>query len=95
MGLTLMRAIQMDVPALASDIPPVRELLLDSTLPLIPPTVSEWRNVLSRVVSEKKDFLFPFFSKGTIYSTQEMAREVLDCYYAVLRNDGGRTGVAE
>lgn len=95
MGLTLMRAIQMDVPALASDIPPVRELLRDSTLPLIPPTVSEWRKVLSRVVSEKKGFLFPSFSKVKILSTQEMARKVLDCYYEVLRNNEERTGVAE
>jgi len=95
MGLTLMRAVQMGVPALASDIPPVRELLLNSTLPLIPPTVSEWRKVLSRVVSEKKGFLFPSFSKEKILSTQEMTRKVLDCYYAVLRNNEERTGVTE
>jgi len=86
MGLTLMRAVQMGVPALASDIPSVRELLLDSTSPLITPTASEWRKALSRALSEQGSFLFPAFSKDKILSTREMARKVLDSYYCVIQN---------
>lgn len=80
MGLTLMRAVQMGVPVLASDIPAARELLANQASSLISPTVSDWKKAMSSVVEENDTYQHVIFSKEKIITINEMAKLVM-CYY--------------
>ncbi|HCL78733.1 MAG TPA: glycosyltransferase, partial [Synergistaceae bacterium] len=51
MGLTLMRAVQMGVPVLASDLPPVRELTAAPETLLPPGDVPAWRAAIEGFLS--------------------------------------------
>ncbi|MGI6253552.1 MAG: glycosyltransferase family 4 protein, partial [Aminivibrio sp.] len=48
MGLTLMRAVQMRVPVIASDLPAVRELSLSHQALIVPDDVGEWAIAINR-----------------------------------------------
>lgn len=80
MGLTLMRAIQMGVPVIASDIAPVRELLKEKRNGLVNRNTIAWRECLSRLLEEKKEFGFPLFSREKLLTLSEAAEKTLDFY---------------
>ena len=81
MGLTLMRAIQMKVPVLASDLPPVKELSFSSECLITPGSVSEWKDALEEIIltRETKQFFMhelPFH--------KDMARDTANFYEEIL-----------
>jgi glycosyltransferase involved in cell wall biosynthesis len=74
MGLSLMRAIQMGVPVIASDLPPVRELT-DRSDSLVPPgNVEEWRIALEDFLRNGK--VSEGFKKDRILSVSQMAERI-------------------
>jgi len=74
MGLTLMRAIQMGVPVIASDLPPVRELT-DRPDSLVPPgNVEKWRLALEVFLRNGK--VSEGFKKDRILSVSQMAERI-------------------
>ncbi len=78
MGMTLMRAIQIGVPVLASDLPPVRELCLNPESLLEPGDEVSWRRALKVLLSERK--VTQLFDSGKIPTVEEMTRKVLEVY---------------
>lgn len=78
MGMTLMRAIQMGVPVLASDLPPVRELCLNPDTLLRPGDEQAWREALKLLLSERKSV--HDFDRNKIRSVADMAELVFEVY---------------
>jgi len=83
MGMTLMRAIQMGVPVLASNLPPVRELCFNPKALLEPGDEGSWRKGIEDILRERKPL--QLFYCGKIQSVEEMAKEVLEVYRSELR----------
>jgi hypothetical protein len=73
-----MRAIQIGVPVLASDLPPVRELCLNPESLLEPGDEVSWRRALKVLLSERK--VTQLFDSGKIPTVEEMTRKVLEVY---------------
>lgn len=78
MGMTLMRAIQMGVPVLASNLPPVRELCLNPEALLKPGDEASWREALKVLLTERK--VTQLFDGDKIPTVEEMTRKVLEVY---------------
>jgi len=78
MGMTLMRAIQMGVPVLASDLPPVRELCLNPETLLEPGDEESWRKGIEDMLRERK--AFQLFDRDKMLTVEDMARKVIDVY---------------
>ena len=79
MGLTLMRAIQMAVPVIASDLPAVRELAVSSDCLLPPGRVESWREEFSKVL-KKESYPWTHFDKSKIPTTGDMAKKTEEIY---------------
>lgn len=79
MGLTLMRAIQMGVPVIASDLPAVRELAVSGEGLLPPGRVESWREELRKVL-KKENVPWTRFDKRKIPTTGEMAKKTVAIY---------------
>jgi hypothetical protein len=78
MGMTLMRAMQMGVPVLASDLPPVRELCLNPETLLTPGDEESWRKGIEDMLRERK--AFQFFDRDNILTVEDMMRKVFEVY---------------
>ncbi len=83
MPLVLMQAVQVGLPALASDIGPVRELVGDNAGLLPPGDVETWTRFLSEIFENK--FSPPIFDPVSVPTDHEMAlsanvfyRDILD-----------------
>jgi glycosyltransferase involved in cell wall biosynthesis len=84
-GLTLMTALAMGVPVLASDIPAVREMITGGTLLVRPGDVEGWKKVLSGVVSRRH--LSEVSPPARIWPTpEESAGRILDFCERVVRS---------
>jgi len=88
MGLTLMRAVQMGLPVLSSDLPPVRELLLDPAekqVPcLLPPgDVGAWEDALRRFIIYRRTG--GAFDSRKIPNVEEMVEKVENAYFDVVK----------
>jgi len=70
-GLVLMQAIQVGLPALASDIEPVRELVGDDATLLLPGDVETWARFLSEIFENR--FTPPVFDPVSVPTDHEMA----------------------
>jgi|GEM_PF-208552 len=82
MGMTLMRAIQMGVPVLASDLPPVRELCLNPETLLTPGDKESWRKGIEDMLRERK--AFQLLDRGKMQTVDDMSRKVLEVYKNIL-----------
>jgi len=71
MPLVLMQAIQVGLPALASDIEPVRELVGDDATLLLPGDVETWARFLSEIFENR--FTPPVFDPVSVPTDHEMA----------------------
>jgi len=71
LGLVLMQAIQVGLPALASDIEPVRELVGDDATLLLPGDVETWARFLSEIFENR--FTPPVFDPVSVPTDHEMA----------------------
>jgi Glycosyltransferase len=88
MPLTLARAVQMDVPVLASSIPPVIEMA-ETEEGLLPPGNKDlWRLALQSVLEGNKSF--PRFSSEKIPTIQKMTDGV-EAVYAEVCPEGEKT----
>lgn len=79
MGLTLMRAIQMGVPVISSDLPAVRELAVTGEGLLLPGRVESWREEFSKVL-KKESYPWTRFDKRKIPTTGDMAKKTEEIY---------------
>ncbi len=78
MGLTLMRAIQMNVPVIASDLPPVRELCKNERTLIQSGDVFAWQDALESVLKFSKTK--QLFYSDKIFDQSEMTRRVVAFY---------------
>ena len=85
MPLTLARAIQLRVPVIASNIPPVRELAFSENGLLEPGSKEEWKEALNKFVSNRVSLTS--FDISAIPSVHEMSEKVEDIYLT-LTNPG-------
>lgn len=84
MGLVLMQAIKIGLPALASDIDSVRELVGNTTSLVKPGDVGEWRRSIDEVIIGAKRL--PRFDPAAVPSVQDMAVSVLNFYLGVINS---------
>ncbi len=84
MGLVLMQAIKVGLPAIASDIDPVRELVGGTASLVKPGDVREWRRIIDEVISGAKRP--PQFDPAAVPSVQDMAVSVLNFYLGVINS---------
>ncbi len=82
MGLTLMRGIQMGVPVLASDLPPVRELCKNPEELIPPGKVELWKNGLLEILKSRETRQHFFQEK--ISGEKEMAERVASFYRKII-----------
>jgi len=78
MGLTLMRAIQMGIPVIASDLPAVRELLSSPGGLVAPGDAGEWAKAIDMFFTSGR--ATAEFDRGKIPLTAEMAKGVEAVY---------------
>ena len=81
MPLTLARAIQMHVPAIASDIPPVREMALSADGLIAPGEISLWKERIRSFMDTGDTGCS--FNPGMIPTIPEMTEQVEDIYAAL------------
>lgn len=86
MGMTLMRAIQMGVPVLASNLPPVRELCLNPKALLEPGDEGSWRKGIEDILRERK--ALQLFDRDKIGTVDDMARDVASVYQICIKETG-------
>jgi len=86
MGMTLMRAIQMGVPVLASNLPPVRELCLNPKALLEPGDEGSWRKGIEDILRERK--ALQLFDRDKIGTVDDMARDVASVYQLCIKETG-------
>lgn len=87
MPLTLMQAIRVGVPVLASDIGPVRELVGGGEGLLAAGDAESWAESLSSLVARREGG--SVFDPGTVPSTGQMSRETARHYARVLGEEAG------
>lgn len=85
MPLTLARAVQMNVPALASHIPPVAEMALSGENLLPPGEKTVWKEAIQAFIDGR--FALPRFAPDRIPTVTGMADQVEDVYLKVLGED--------
>ena len=89
MPLTLMQAVRVGLPVLASKIDPVAELVEDESRLLLPGDASAWKEALLDVMEGRK--APPVYDPGLVPSDAQMSREVLGFYGETLfHGKGGR-----
>ena len=88
MPLTLMQAIRVGLPVLASNIAPVAELVGDESRLLPPGDASAWKEAVLEILVGRK--APPVYEPTLVPAAMEMAGQVLRFYGAVLR--GGKEG---
>jgi len=88
MGLTLMRAIQMGVPVIASDLPVVRELLSTDGELVSPGDVQAWAGAIGTFLNDGLTRVHWDVKK--IPTTNEMAKKVESLYKSVIFTITGR-----
>lgn len=79
MGLTLMLAVKMGVPVLASDLPAICELALEGEKLLPPSEISAWTCSLRRVLSGCLEAA-PKFDESVLLTEAQMAGKLLAIY---------------
>lgn len=82
MGLTLMRAIQMGVPIIASDLPPVRELVLSGNGLVPPGDVFLWSQAIIGMLDSGKTQTG--FDGGRIPDIRTMTEKIVEVYEFIL-----------
>jgi len=82
MGLTLMRAIQMGVPIIASDLPPVRELVLSGNGLVPPGDVFLWSQAIIGMLDSGKTQTE--FDGGRIPDIRTMTEKIVEVYEFIL-----------
>jgi len=88
MPLTLMQAIRVGLPVLASRIDPVAELVEDESRLIPPGNAAAWKEALLEVLDGRKTP--PVYEPTLVPAAMEMAGQVLRFYGTVLR--GGKEG---
>lgn len=88
MGLTLMQAIKMGVPILASDIPAVRELSLDGQHLIAPGSSEDWMRAIAEFFD--KGISTQKFDVAKISSLSSMARAVEEYYNEIILRKADR-----
>ena len=83
MGLTLMLAVKMGVPVLASDLPAVRELAIDGTKLLSPANPAAWADALQRLLAGEPGAA-PQFDAKVLLTESGMVSKVLATYNRLL-----------
>jgi glycosyltransferase involved in cell wall biosynthesis len=78
MSMTLIRAVKMGVPVLASSIPSVKELCLNPETLIEPNDESAWKNAIEVMLKERKSA--QLFDSCKIPTAEEMTRKVLEVY---------------
>jgi len=93
MGLTLMQAVLMGVPTLASDLPPVRELTSDGGQSLVPAGDKKaWKRRIGDVLCGQGDF--SLFDSSKVLTVKDTCTLTIDVYSKILRQrNSGTTGV--
>jgi len=86
MSMTLIRAIKMGVPILASDIPSVRELCVNSEALLEPGDENSWKKAIEEALSEKK--ALQLFDCDKIPTVDDMAKNVASVYQLCIKDTG-------
>lgn len=76
--MTLIRAVKMGVPVLASSIPSVKELCLNPETLIEPNDESAWKNAIEVMLKERKSA--QLFDSCKIPTVEEMTRKVLEVY---------------
>ncbi len=82
MSMTLIRAIKMGVPILASDIPSVRELCANPEALLEPGDENSWKKAIEEALREKK--ALQLFDCDKIPTVDDMAKDVADVYQSCI-----------
>ena len=82
MPLTLARAIQIGIPAIASDIEPVREMSIDRNGLVRPGDLEAWRKALETFLVTKKSP--SHFDRDAIPTISQMTHEVQSLYESVI-----------
>jgi glycosyltransferase involved in cell wall biosynthesis len=85
MPLTLARAIQIGIPVIASDIEPVREMVLGKNGLVKPGDLSSWKNAIERFMVTKQ--VGAAFDKNAIPTIIQMAKEVQSVYQSVVSHE--------
>ena len=87
MGLTLMRAVEMGVPVIASDLPAVRELLSSPGGLVAPGDAGKWTKAIEMFLTFGRGTAE--FERGKIPSTAEMAKDVEAVYRQISKKRRG------
>jgi glycosyltransferase involved in cell wall biosynthesis len=84
MGLTLMQAVYMGVPVLASDLPPVRELASDGGQSLVPAgDTKAWKERIANILSREDNF--SSFDRSKVLTVKETCPLIEEVYSEILR----------
>jgi glycosyltransferase involved in cell wall biosynthesis len=90
MGLTLMQAVSMGVPTLASDLPPVRELTTDGGQSLVPAGDKKaWKHRIGDVLCGRDDF--SLFDRSKVQTVKDTCTRTVDVYLKILRQRNSST----
>ena len=87
MGLTLMRAVEMGVPVIASDLPAVRELAASPKGLVVPGDTDEWTKAIEMFLTSGRGTAE--FDRDTVPSTAEMAKDVEAVYRQISKKRRG------
>lgn len=87
MGLTLMRAVEMGVPVIASDLPAVRELAASPKGLVVPGDTDEWTKAIEMFLTSGRGTAE--FDRETVPSTAEMAKDVEAVYRQISKKRRG------
>jgi len=90
MGLTLMQAVYMGVPVLASDLPPVRELSSDGGNSLVTAgDIKAWKQRIDNILCGEKDF--SFFDRSKVLTVKDTCPLIEEVYLEILRKGHSNT----
>lgn len=87
MGLTLMRAVEMGVAVIASDLPAVRELAASPKGLVVPGDTDEWTKAIEMFLTSGRGTAE--FDRDTVPSTAEMAKDVEAVYRQISKKRRG------
>ena len=87
MGLTLMRAVEMGVPVIASDLPAVRELATSPKSLVVPGDAGKWTKAIEMFLTSGRGTAE--FDRDTVPSTAEMAKDVEAVYRQISKKRRG------
>ena len=87
MGLTLMRAVEMGVAVIASDLPAVRELATSPKSLVVPGDAGKWTKAIEMFLTSGRGTAE--FDRDTVPSTAEMAKDVEAVYRQISKKRRG------